>query len=144
MNALTELRSLCEVNLQALNRLPDGPRKLDLKASTLSHQAQAAESLGDPLKSIELNLQCYQIWLARRRSCVSPQIISPTVIILLIFTKNRRSGMRSRNTFGKLVLRTEKMMVIDPLDTSRTTLAVSYISGSTTKPMPCSISQSHV
>lgn len=63
MNALTELRSLCEVNLQALNRLPDGPRKLDLKASTLSHQAQAAESLGDPLKSIELNLQCYQIWL---------------------------------------------------------------------------------
>ena len=63
---MTEVELVCKVNLRALNELEDGPKKMDLKALILSHQAQAAESLGEPLKAIELNKQVYEIRLQEK------------------------------------------------------------------------------
>ncbi|KAJ2979535.1 hypothetical protein NUW58_g7177 [Xylaria curta] len=62
-NSMAELETLSAVNLGALNRLGDIPQMSDLKVSILSHQAQAAESIGHPLKAIELNQQCYDLRL---------------------------------------------------------------------------------
>lgn len=75
---MAELKLVCEVNLRALDMLENGSKKMDLKASILSHQAQAAESLGDPLKAIELNKECYQIRLEEK----------PCSKILLCYTAN--------------------------------------------------------
>ncbi|KAK2595619.1 hypothetical protein QQS21_006666 [Conoideocrella luteorostrata] len=61
INEIKELQNLCEINLRALDTLENGPKKMDLKASILSHQAQALESLGDPVKAIELNIQVWKI-----------------------------------------------------------------------------------
>ncbi|KAI1129102.1 hypothetical protein F5Y10DRAFT_291348 [Nemania abortiva] len=65
-NSMTELEALSAVNLEALKRLPSNEiwvtfQRSDLEAAILSHQAQAAEALGRPLKAIELNKQCYDI-----------------------------------------------------------------------------------
>ncbi|KID94052.1 pfs domain-containing protein, partial [Metarhizium majus ARSEF 297] len=62
-NALTELESLCHVNLVAVNTLEDGPQKNDLKATIMTHQANLAESLGNAEKAIELNKGAYEIRL---------------------------------------------------------------------------------
>lgn len=60
-NALTDLESLCEVNLVAVNTLGDEPRKDDLRATIMSHQANLAESLGQARKAIDLNKRVYEI-----------------------------------------------------------------------------------
>lgn len=44
------------------------PRQLDLKASIGSHQAQAAESLNQPLKAVEINMKCYEVRLAEKNN----------------------------------------------------------------------------
>jgi tetratricopeptide (TPR) repeat protein len=75
---MAEVELVCEVNLRALDMLEDGPRKMDLKASILSHQAQAAESLGNPRKAIALNQTGYQIRLEEK----------PRSKILLCYTAN--------------------------------------------------------
>ena len=62
-NALTDLESLCDVNLVAVETLEAGPRKDDLKASTMSHQANLAESLGNAEKAVDLNKKVYEIRL---------------------------------------------------------------------------------
>jgi tetratricopeptide (TPR) repeat protein len=75
---MAELELVCEVNLRALNKLEDGPKKENLKASILSHQAQAAESLGEPVKAIELNKQAYEIRLQEK----------PCMKLMLCYTAN--------------------------------------------------------
>ncbi|KAI0437937.1 hypothetical protein F4803DRAFT_536882 [Xylaria telfairii] len=62
-NSMTELEALSAINWGALQKLGDTPRKSDLEVAILSHQAQAAESIGNPIKAIELNQQCYSIRL---------------------------------------------------------------------------------
>ncbi len=62
-NSLTELEDVCKVNLTALAKLTDGDHTIDLRASILSHQANMYESIGNPRKAIELNLEAYQIRL---------------------------------------------------------------------------------
>lgn len=64
MSRMTELFSVCETNLRALDLLADDLKKLDLRTSIFSHQAQALESLGQPHEAIKLNLSCYDIRLA--------------------------------------------------------------------------------
>ncbi|KAI9842890.1 MAG: hypothetical protein M1837_006722 [Sclerophora amabilis] len=65
-NALTDLESLCDVNLVAVETLEDGPQKDDLKASIMSHQANLAESLGNAEKAIDLNKRLYEIRLQEK------------------------------------------------------------------------------
>lgn len=62
-NALTDLESLCDVNLVAVETLEDGPQKDDLRATIMSHQVNLAESLGNAEKAIELNKRVYDIRL---------------------------------------------------------------------------------
>ncbi|KAF2967528.1 hypothetical protein GQX73_g6031 [Xylaria multiplex] len=62
-NSMTELDALSAINWGALQKLGDVPQKSDLEVAILSHQAQAAESIGQPLKAIELNKRCYNIRL---------------------------------------------------------------------------------
>lgn len=62
-NALQDLRELCECNLIAANALGDGDRTTDLVAVIYSHQANLEESLGNPLKAIELNKKGYEMRL---------------------------------------------------------------------------------
>ncbi|KEZ45512.1 hypothetical protein SAPIO_CDS1836 [Scedosporium apiospermum] len=62
-NALQDLRELCECNLIAANTLDDGERTTDLVAVIYSHQANLEESLGNPLKAIELNKKGYEMRL---------------------------------------------------------------------------------
>jgi hypothetical protein len=76
---MTELEALSAVNLGALNKLEDTPQKSDLEASILSHQAQAAESIGQPLKAIELNQQCYSIRLQEE---------APKIMLLCFVSNN--------------------------------------------------------
>lgn len=75
---MIELELVCKVNLCALDKLQDGSIKMDLKASILSHQAQAAESLGESFKAIEYNKQVYEIRLQEK----------PCTKILLCYTAN--------------------------------------------------------
>lgn len=76
MNRMTELLSVCETNLRALDMLGDEPKQVELRTSVFSHQAQAAESLGQPLKAVEINRKCYEIRLAEMNK------------LLLCFTAN--------------------------------------------------------
>ncbi|OKL60409.1 hypothetical protein UA08_04008 [Talaromyces atroroseus] len=69
VNDMVELKRSCEVNLCALDKL---------KASILSHQAQAAESLGEPTRAIALNKEVYEIRLQEK----------PRVKVMLCFTAN--------------------------------------------------------
>ncbi|KAK2591947.1 hypothetical protein QQS21_010351 [Conoideocrella luteorostrata] len=55
MNNMKELRDVCNVNQRALNQLVDGAAKMNMEATILSHQAQAAEGLGNPNLAIVLN-----------------------------------------------------------------------------------------
>lgn len=47
-----------------MKTLENQAHALDIKAHTLSHQASALESIGEPVKAIELNLKGYQIRLS--------------------------------------------------------------------------------
>ncbi|KAH8703633.1 pfs domain-containing protein [Talaromyces proteolyticus] len=63
IHQLADLKSLCDVNLAAVTSLEDGPRKNDLQATIMSHQANLAESWGDVKSAIELNNKVYTIRL---------------------------------------------------------------------------------
>lgn len=56
---------MCDVNLQAVTTLDDGPEKNDLKATIMSHQANLTESLGKAEKAIELNGKVQEIRLQK-------------------------------------------------------------------------------
>lgn len=65
-NALTDLESLCDVNIVAVQTLEEGPQKDDLKATIYSHQANLSESLGNAEKAIRLNKQVYEMRLREK------------------------------------------------------------------------------
>jgi hypothetical protein len=60
LNQLNQVDDLCAVNLVAIEGLTHEAAKEDLKATILSHQANAAESRGDAARAIELNKQVYE------------------------------------------------------------------------------------
>ncbi|KAK0609965.1 hypothetical protein B0T17DRAFT_603393 [Bombardia bombarda] len=66
MNDLQQCEKACSTNLLALDQLEPGPRKEDLKATIISHQAQTAESSGDAQRAIQLNIESYKIRLAEQ------------------------------------------------------------------------------
>ncbi|EHK22215.1 uncharacterized protein TRIVIDRAFT_191059 [Trichoderma virens Gv29-8] len=66
INALRELEDVCEVNLQAVETLNDQEHAIDIKASTLSHQANMYESIGKVEEAIELNIKGYNMRLKEK------------------------------------------------------------------------------
>lgn len=60
---MTELESVCNVNMVAVETLEDGSQKDDLRATVKSQQANLSESLGDAAKAIQLNKELYDIRL---------------------------------------------------------------------------------
>jgi len=63
INALEDLDDVCKVNLLAVETLSDQEQAIDIKASTLSHQASMYESIGKIEQAIELNTQGYNMRL---------------------------------------------------------------------------------
>ena len=63
---MTDLESVCDVNLVAVETLEDGHEKDDLRATVMSHQANLFESLGDAAKAIHLNKGVYDIRLKEK------------------------------------------------------------------------------
>jgi tetratricopeptide (TPR) repeat protein len=66
INALTDLESVCAVNIDALATLEDGGRKDNLLAHCISQQANLSESCGNVKKAIELNKKVYKIRLGEQ------------------------------------------------------------------------------
>ncbi|PNP48425.1 hypothetical protein TGAMA5MH_00463 [Trichoderma gamsii] len=64
INALKELVDVCEVDLLAVDTLDDQEQAIDIKASTLSHQASMYESIGRVQEAIQLNTKGYNMRLA--------------------------------------------------------------------------------
>ncbi|QYS99428.1 NB-ARC domain-containing protein [Trichoderma simmonsii] len=63
INAFKELEDVCELNLLAVDTLDDQEQAIDVKASTLSHQANMYESIGRVEDAIELNTKGYNMRL---------------------------------------------------------------------------------
>ncbi|KAL7952428.1 hypothetical protein V8C34DRAFT_323297 [Trichoderma compactum] len=63
INAFKELEDVCELNLLAVDALDDQGQAIDIKASTLSHQASMYESIGRVEEAIELNTKGYNMRL---------------------------------------------------------------------------------
>ncbi|KAL6832199.1 P-loop containing nucleoside triphosphate hydrolase protein [Trichoderma camerunense] len=63
INAFKELEDVCELNLLAVETLNDQEQAIDIKASTLSHQANMYESIGRVEEAIELNTKGYNMRL---------------------------------------------------------------------------------
>ncbi len=61
---MDECERTCALNMTAVEQLPASPQKEDFKATVLSHQAQMAESLGNPERAVQLNAERYKIRLA--------------------------------------------------------------------------------
>lgn len=55
---------VCEVNLLALDTLEDQEQAIDIKASTLSHQASMYKGIGRIQEAIKLNTKGYNMRLA--------------------------------------------------------------------------------
>lgn len=60
VSRLRELSEVCKTNTVAVQSLPDGPEKIDLEATFVSHQANLAESIGNAAEAIQLNLKLYE------------------------------------------------------------------------------------
>jgi hypothetical protein len=54
---------VCELNIAAVDTLDDQEQAINIKASTLSHQASMYESIGKIQKVIELNTKGYNMRL---------------------------------------------------------------------------------
>ncbi|KAL6695359.1 pfs domain-containing protein [Trichoderma pleuroticola] len=63
INAFKELEDVCDLNLLAVETLDDQAQAIDIKASTLSHQASMYESIGRVEEVIELNTRGYNMRL---------------------------------------------------------------------------------
>ncbi|PKK40991.1 hypothetical protein CI102_14883 [Trichoderma harzianum] len=63
INAFKELEDVCELNLLAVDTLDDQEQAIDIKASTLSHQASMYESIGRVEDAIEPNTKGYNMRL---------------------------------------------------------------------------------
>ncbi|KAI0384927.1 hypothetical protein F5Y04DRAFT_276993 [Hypomontagnella monticulosa] len=78
VNLLVEFESVCDANLKALGTIENGPNKTDLEITTKTHRAQAAETLGDVERAIELNIEAYNMRLSE----------NPRKKLLLCYTAN--------------------------------------------------------
>ncbi|KAH6715960.1 hypothetical protein BKA61DRAFT_654853, partial [Leptodontidium sp. MPI-SDFR-AT-0119] len=66
INALRELEDVCGVNFLAVETLGDKEPAIDIKASTLSHQASMYENIGKVEQAIELNTKGYNMRLEEK------------------------------------------------------------------------------
>lgn len=60
-NLIVEFESICDANLLALGTIEDSPMKKDLQITIMTHQAQAAETLGEVERAISINERAYKM-----------------------------------------------------------------------------------